>query len=167
MTEMEKLVLLLNEARIPYETVKHVDNSLQICYPKGPAGSPDCVCDVVCFHGSYGGDEGLLEILGLVNKEAVGDDIEGWLTADIVFGRIWKHYINNIRFKDTYFYIRRNNGLSEECNDIMEYILQTSPEIKFLKEDGDYALIKTTKMGTKIINFLKKNYMLSIYFKNK
>lgn len=42
------------------------------------------VADAVCHHYSYGGDEGLLEIMGL----GAEDDVIGWLTAEDVL-RIW------------------------------------------------------------------------------
>lgn len=90
--EMNKLINLLTEAGIPFNVRPHWGGSMQVCYPVGPAGNPDCICDVVSFFGSYGGDAGLLEIMGLVDTEDVGDDVEGWLTAADVFARIKKHY---------------------------------------------------------------------------
>lgn len=46
------------------------------------------VADAVCHSFSYGHEEGLLEIMGLgVEREVVGDDVEGWLTAEEVFKR--------------------------------------------------------------------------------
>lgn len=46
------------------------------------------VADAVCHSFSYGHEMGLLEIMGLgVDREAVGDNVEGWLTAEEVFNR--------------------------------------------------------------------------------
>lgn len=46
------------------------------------------VADTICHSGSYGHEDGLLELYGLgVQNE--DDDVEGWLTADEVFKR-WK-----------------------------------------------------------------------------
>ena len=43
--------------------------------------------DAICQGGSYGGDEGLLEIYGgIVQNEY--DDVEGWLTADEIISRM-------------------------------------------------------------------------------
>ena len=87
MTEINKLIKLLDSESIPYEIE---DNALtstpQIFYPC----TEDPICDVICHQYSYGGPEGLLEIMGLVEGDA--DDVEGWLTAKTVFARISKDY---------------------------------------------------------------------------
>ena len=45
--------------------------------------------DAICHRGSYGADKGLLEIMGdIVDEEAVGGCVEGWLTAEEVIERI-------------------------------------------------------------------------------
>lgn len=90
MTEMQKLINLLAKADIPYElTVQPFTNTIQVWYPT----QANPVTDVICHEYSYGGKEGLLEIMGLVNeKNTGGDSVEGHLTADEVFGRIAKHY---------------------------------------------------------------------------
>lgn len=41
---------------------------------------------------SYGHENGLLEIWGLGDTE---DDVQGWLTANDVFARIYTDYINS------------------------------------------------------------------------
>ena len=87
MTEMSKLFLLLAEADIPFET-REIYNTVQICYPS----IEDTVCDAICHEYSYGFNEGLLEIMGLVDEEEVGDTVEGYLTADEVFARIKADY---------------------------------------------------------------------------
>ena len=49
--------------------------------------------DAICQKGSYGYDLGFLEIMGeIVNEEAVGDRVEGWLTASDVIERIETRY---------------------------------------------------------------------------
>ena len=53
------------------------------------------VCDVILHIGSYGREQGLLEIMGLVDEEKVGDEVEGYLTADECFNRIKKHFKEN------------------------------------------------------------------------
>lgn len=45
--------------------------------------------DAVCHYGSYGADEGLLEVMGIiVDEEIVGDTVEGNLTAEDIIKRI-------------------------------------------------------------------------------
>ena len=88
MNEMSKLIALLETAHVPYETRPHWSGTIQIGYPN----FENRVCDAVCFPGSYGYSEGLLEIMGLVDEEEVGDSVEGHLTATEVFQRIFKHY---------------------------------------------------------------------------
>ena len=90
MTEMQKLINKLAKADIPYElTVQPFTNTIQVWYPT----QANPVTDIICHEYSYGGKEGLLEIMGLVNeKNTGGDSVEGHLTADEVFDRIAKHY---------------------------------------------------------------------------
>lgn len=88
MSEMEKLEKMLKDAGIPYEVACTSFGEPQIIYPN----SKDKVCDAICQHGSYGYEDGLLEIMGLVDEEEIGDVVEGWLTADEVFKRIKKHW---------------------------------------------------------------------------
>jgi len=88
MNEMSKLIALLEDAHVPYETRPHWSGSIQVGYPN----FENCICDAVCFPGSYGYSDGLLEIMGLVDTEEVGDTVEGWLSAVEVFQRIYKHY---------------------------------------------------------------------------
>jgi hypothetical protein len=53
----------------------------------------DGVCSVIEHFGSYGGDDNLLEIMGLLTKkENTSDNVLGYLTAENVFKRIKKHY---------------------------------------------------------------------------
>lgn len=91
MTEMEKLIDLLNTYHIPHEVTENLGTP-QVWYPS----RKDCVCDVICHRYSYGYAQGLLEIMGLVNEDEVGDSVEGHLTADTVFGRIHAHYFGTI-----------------------------------------------------------------------
>lgn len=85
-TEMTKLGSFLELAGIPYE-VTDCWGTPQIWYPS----KEDATCDVICHRGSYGYEEGLLEIMGLVD-ESHGDDVEGYLTANEVFRRILNDY---------------------------------------------------------------------------
>ena len=93
LTEMEKLINLLETYHIPHEVLPDaIDGDPQVWYPS----RDDNICDVICHKYSYGYDEGLLEMMGLVDEEAVGDNVEGYLTAEEVFGRIHANYFGTI-----------------------------------------------------------------------
>lgn len=84
--EMTKLIEILKKNNIPFEVTSCWGVS-QLWYPN----SKHAVCDVVCHKFSFGGKDGLLEIMGLVDEEEVGDDVEGYLTAEEVANRIFEH----------------------------------------------------------------------------
>ena len=44
--------------------------------------------DAICHYGSYGAEEGLLEIYGEIVSPMAEDSVEGWLTAEDVIKRI-------------------------------------------------------------------------------
>jgi len=88
MTEMIKLAAALSACDIPFE-IRNCYGTPQICYPS--ADPVEMVCDVICHKYSYGGSQGLLEIMGLVDEELVGDSVEGYLTARDVLLRILQY----------------------------------------------------------------------------
>ena len=79
MKEMEKLISLLKENKIPFEVKESYNNSKQVFYPN----VENKIIDVICFNGSFGYENGLLEIM---NKGKV----TGHLTAQEVFKRIMR-----------------------------------------------------------------------------
>ena len=93
--EFRQLEYLLTKAYIPYEEIITRPNiyqgepiefyHLQICYPNQKYK----ISDVVIFRGSYGVEEGTLEMMGLVDEEKYGDTVRGHMTAQEVFD-IWK-----------------------------------------------------------------------------
>lgn len=85
--EMTKLIEILKKSNIPFE-IASCWGTPQVLYPNGK----HVVCDAICHKFSYGGKAGLLEIMGLVDKEKVGDDVEGYLTAEEVANRIFEHH---------------------------------------------------------------------------
>lgn len=90
MTEMSKLGNLLLNTGIPFEVVINpMTHTPMIKYPNNNHNK--CICSVICHDFSYGGKQGLLEIMGLT-KDDVEGDVEGWLTANEVFVRIFKDY---------------------------------------------------------------------------
>lgn len=81
--EMGKLELLLQEAKIPYR-IEYIWGMPSVRYY---GHGDELICDAVCHSGSYGHEEGLLEIMGLTRNDN-GDPVEGWLTSEEVFDRI-------------------------------------------------------------------------------
>lgn len=96
MTELDKLEQYLKENNIPYERYEverkweceeltYVMDRHQICVPKD---GDDCLWDAICQRGSYGYDDGLLEIYGCIVPNNGHESVEGWLTANDVIERI-------------------------------------------------------------------------------
>lgn len=97
LTELNKLEKYLWEKHIPYERIDQAQildqygiarqlERHQICVPD--ANYP-LSWDVICNWGSYGYEEGLLELSGdLVDYKKDGDTVVGWLTAAEVIGMI-------------------------------------------------------------------------------
>ena len=91
---IKKLSDMLTAANIPYElTTDPMGNSdNQLWYPN----YENNVMDAICNKYSYGGNEGLIEIMGLLTEEeAEYDDVIGYLTPENVFERIARHYHSN------------------------------------------------------------------------
>ena len=88
-TEIIKLHDMLKAAGITHEFKKFMDG-WQVIYP---ADGPARVMDAVQNFGSYGADENLLEIMGLLTpEEEKHDTVLGYLTAKDVFARIQEHW---------------------------------------------------------------------------
>jgi hypothetical protein len=89
MNEMIKLMIALRVLEIPHEITKDCTGKTEmIWYPS----KKEKVMDVICYQFSYGGKEGLLEIMGLLTEEEQKhDDVVGHLTAENVLSRIIKH----------------------------------------------------------------------------
>lgn len=80
-TEMARLELYLQETKIPYR----MDYVLGMPSVRYYGYGNELICDAICHSGSYGHEEGLLEIMGLTRND---DSVEGWLTSEEVFDRI-------------------------------------------------------------------------------
>ena len=79
MNEIERLIPLLAQEGVPFETRKIVFGSTQICFPN----IENCTLDAVSHMGSYGGSQGLIEIMGEgENSDLTDHDVIGWLTAE-------------------------------------------------------------------------------------
>lgn len=89
-TEIVKLHELLDDARIPHEFVFDPGNiGFSVVYMDGD----EVICDACTHSFSYGHEENLIEIIGLLTpEERRRDEVAGWLTAEDVFQRISNHY---------------------------------------------------------------------------
>lgn len=75
MTEMTKLAMLLAKENIPFQLVTQpIYETPQIIIPN----EEERTMDIVCHKHSYGGNNGLLEIMGITDEY---DNVRGWLTA--------------------------------------------------------------------------------------
>lgn len=97
LTELNKLESYLKEMHIQYEridndTVSDANGLIvqlerhQICVPAEDNKMREW--DAICHYGSYGYEEGLLEIMGSIVHEEDCDSVVGYLTADDVIKRI-------------------------------------------------------------------------------
>ena len=86
--EILKLKEMLEKAGIPFE-FSDMWGGYHLCYPNNKT----TVCSVIEHDGSYGREQDLLEIMGLLTDEELqDDDVVGFLSAENVFERIKKHY---------------------------------------------------------------------------
>lgn len=79
--ELNKLLVLLARAGIPFEVFPYSlcgKYYFQICYPD----KENCVVDAVSTPYTYGGKNGLIEVMVGHWKD---DDVHGWLTANEAF----------------------------------------------------------------------------------
>ena len=89
MGELDKLEAYLKEKGIEYVRKDVEDGSIMNTHQLYVIKDGLYDWDAICHYGSYGYEEGLLEIMGrLVDPEKDGDTVAGWLTADDVIERI-------------------------------------------------------------------------------
>jgi hypothetical protein len=96
--EMITLIDKLQSAHIPFEIeFQEMFSGKKYPHVMYPSNwEDDCKCSVICHECSYGGEYGLLEIMGLLTEEEKeSDEVVGWLTANDVFARIYTDYINS------------------------------------------------------------------------
>lgn len=93
MHEMNTLEIYLKTHNIPYERVDKAPDSFGFDFHKITVNTADgqYLWDAICHRGSFGYEQGLLEIYGIiVDEEQDGDSVVGWLTASDVIKRIEK-----------------------------------------------------------------------------
>ena len=96
MCEYKEIFLLkemLEKENIPF-IFRNLFDGFQICYP---VNGENRICSVIKHGGSYGHNQDRLEIMGLISDEETDDDVLGYLTAEDVFNRIYKHYKENVK----------------------------------------------------------------------
>ena len=88
--EIIKLISMLETANIPFEQIDFNGGKV-VKYPKWE----NYTCSIIEHNGSYGREEDLLEIMGLLtDEESEIDDVVGYLTAEEVFKRVKEDYEN-------------------------------------------------------------------------
>lgn len=96
--EILKLYDMLTDSRIPFTLRRNFDG-WQILYPAVlafPEEKDNVLCSVIEHYGSYGQEQDLLEIMGLLTPEEKEDDsVLGYQTASQVFERIKQHWEQN------------------------------------------------------------------------
>lgn len=89
-TEILKLNEMLSKTDIPYSVDKVFDGWQIVYFYNG-----ERIGDAIEHSFSYGSEENLLEIRGLLTpEEEEYDSVWGWLTAEEVFKRISKDFLN-------------------------------------------------------------------------
>ncbi len=97
-TEILKFAEMLKQVEIPFK-ISELHGGYHIQYPS----DSNCVCSVVEHSFSYGAENNLLEIMGLLTEQERAEDIcddsavKGYLSAENVFERISKHYAENYK----------------------------------------------------------------------
>ena len=87
--EILKLHVMLLDKDIPHVIEKDLDG-WHISYPWV---GKERVLSAVEFRGTYGAEQDLIEIMGLLTPgEFLMDSVKGYLTAENVFDRIKRHY---------------------------------------------------------------------------
>lgn len=82
--ELDKLAALLEAENIPYEKYTW-DIGEETCHMVVSPNMHNRKVDAVCHSFSYGGKQGLLEVLGSANINLPNDDVKGWMTANEAF----------------------------------------------------------------------------------
>lgn len=77
LSEMDKLANGLDEKNIPYVRKTCFDGEQIVCDS----------WDAICHRGSYGHEQGLLEIMGSIVRNDE-DDVEGYLSAEDILSRL-------------------------------------------------------------------------------
>lgn len=98
-TEIFKLKGMLEKANIPFDwrDGTHIfecigEEKYQIEYPCTYRDG-ERECSIIQGYGTYGAEQNLLEIMGLLTpEESEQDSVCGWLSAENVFERIKKHW---------------------------------------------------------------------------
>jgi hypothetical protein len=89
MSELDKLEQYLKDNGIGYERIDENVDTWGRHQIKVFGSDSEIAWDAICHRGSYGFEQGLLEIYGtLVDEEKDGDSVAGWLTAEDVIKRI-------------------------------------------------------------------------------
>ena len=96
LTEMQKLMVGLDLLGVSYEVKRQAIFNADQIYCENENGF---IFDVVCHSYSYGGKDGLLEIMGLDLEETTGNSVKGFLNAKECLELILDYLVKeNIKF---------------------------------------------------------------------
>ena len=88
MSELDKLEQYLKDKGIRYKRIEQNTDTWGRHQINVYDSEGNILWDAICHRGSYGFEEGLLEIYGKIVTAEDGDSVVGWLTADDVIKRI-------------------------------------------------------------------------------
>jgi hypothetical protein len=89
MNELDKLEQYLKDKGIEYKRIDENTNKYGRHQINVFGSDGNKAWDAICHYGSYGFEQGLLEIYGtLVDEEKDSDCVVGWLTAEDIIKRI-------------------------------------------------------------------------------
>lgn len=90
MKELDKLEAYLKENGIEYERIDDAECVRWPIHKILVTKDGRYQWDAICHPGSYGYNQGLLEIMGTIVTAEDGNSVVGWLTAEDVIKRIKK-----------------------------------------------------------------------------
>ena len=88
MSELDKLAKYLEEKGYNFKRKDKNDSIYPFHSVVVYDDKDNYLWDAICHRGSYGYEQGLLEIMGTVVDVNAGDSVEGWLTAQEIIDRL-------------------------------------------------------------------------------
>ena len=154
-SEIYRLCMMLHASRLQYA----VDNKNSGWIVEYLDENGDRISDAICSPYSYGGPSGLLEICGLVDAEAVGDIVEGGLTAEQVFARWVSHYVSTDSPSDD-----EDEDEDEDEDDVMKVVKDLVIELGKTVTAAEAAL--DAGEGDEFNRLIKKAYNIAVEANN-
>lgn len=106
LSELDKLEKYLKTAEILYERVDEDSfHQIRVYHTEGRTSGKKFVqdWDAICHPGSYGYENGLIEVMGSISENGE-NDVEGYLTADEIINRIKGTNLNKYNNFNYHYY---------------------------------------------------------------